>query len=154
MKKTIITRIILIILIILWMYLVFGFSGQDGEQSSGISYKISMILTGNNEDIAIIIEPYVRKVAHFAEYAVGAILIYLLLYTFPKISSKIRNISSIIITIIYAISDEIHQLYIPGREGKIVDVYIDTLGIITGVIFINIIIKIFNKKLINKKINV
>ena len=151
MKKIIITRIILIILIILWMYLVFGFSGQDGEQSSGISYKISMILTGNNEEIAIIIEPYVRKVAHFAEYAIGAILIYLLLYTFQKISSKIRNISSIIITIIYAISDEIHQLYIPGREGKIVDVYIDTLGIITGVIFINIVIKIFNR---NNKINV
>ena len=151
MKKTIITRIILIILIILWMYLVFGFSGQDGEQSSGISYKISMILTGNNEEIAIIIEPYVRKVAHFAEYAIGAILIYLLLYTFQKISSKIRNISSIIITIIYAISDEIHQLYIPGRERKIVDVYIDTLGIITGVIFINIIIKIFRN---TNKINV
>ena len=151
MKKTIITRIILIILIILWMNLVFGFSGQDGEQSSGISYKISMILTGNNEEISIIIEPYVRKVAHFAEYAVGAILIYLLLYTFPKISSKIRTISSIIITIIYAISDEIHQLYIPGREGKIVDVYIDTLGIITGVIFINILIKIFRN---TNKINV
>ena len=151
MKKIIITRIILIILIILWMYLVFGFSGQDGEQSSGISYKISMILTGNNEEIAIIIEPYVRKVAHFAEYAIGAILIYLLLYTFQKISSKIRNISSIIITIIYAISDEIHQLYIPGREGKIVDVYIDTLGIITGVIFINILIKIFRN---TNKINV
>ena len=146
MKKIIITRIILIILIILWMNLVFGFSGQDGEQSSGISYKISMLITGNNEEIAKIIEPYIRKIAHFSEYAVGAILIYLLIYTFPKVPSKIRNISSIIITIIYAISDEIHQLYIPGREGKIVDVYIDTLGIITGILFINLIIKIINKK--------
>ena len=154
MKKIIITRIILIILIILWMNLVFGFSGQNGEQSSGISYKISMLITGNNEEIAKMIEPYVRKIAHFSEYAVGAILIYLLIYTFPKVSSKIRNISSIIITIIYAISDEIHQLYIPGREGKIVDVYIDTLGIITGILFINLIIKIFNKKLINNKNNI
>ena len=145
MKKTII-RIILIILILLWMYIVFGFSGQNGDESSGISYRISMFITGNNEEIAKTIEPYVRKIAHFSEYAVGAILIYLLLYTFPKVSSKIRNVSSIIITIIYAISDEIHQLYIPGREGKIVDVYIDTLGIITGVIFINIIIKFIKKE--------
>ena len=144
MKKTTI-RIILIILILLWMYIVFGFSGQNGEESSGISFKISMLLTKNNEDIAKTIEPYVRKIAHFSEYAVGGILIFLLLLTFEKISPITRNILSIVITIIYAISDEVHQLYIPGREGKIVDVYIDTLGIITGILFINIIIKIFNK---------
>ena len=145
MKKTII-RIILIILILLWMYIVFGFSGQNGEESSGISFKISMLLTRNNEEVSRTIEPYIRKIAHFSEYAVGGILIFLLILTFEKISPKVRNISSIIITIIDAISDEVHQVFVPGREGKIVDVYIDTLGIITGVIFINIIIKIFNKK--------
>lgn len=146
MKKVIIIRIILIILILLWMYIVFGFSSQDGEESSGISFKISMLLTKNNEDIAKTIEPYVRKIAHFSEYAVGAILIFLLLLTFDKISPKVRNTSSILITIIYAITDEIHQLYIPGREGKIIDVYIDTLGIITGILFINIILKIIKEK--------
>ena len=144
MKKTII-RIILIILILLWMYIVFGFSGQNGEESSGISFKISMLLTRNNEEISKTIEPYIRKIAHFSEYAVGGILIFLLILTFEKISPKVRNISSIIITIIYAIFDEVHQLFVPGREGKIVDVYIDTLGIITGILFINLIIKVFNK---------
>lgn len=144
MKKIIIIRIILIILILLWMNIVFGFSGQNGEKSSGISFKISMLITRNNEEIARTIEPYVRKIAHFSEYAVGGILIYLLLFTFKKILSKVRNISSIMITIIYAISDEVHQLYIPGREGKVIDVYIDTLGIITGILFINLIIKIIN----------
>ena len=153
MKKTII-RIILIILILLWMYIVFGFSGQNGEESSGISFKISMLLTRNNEEISRTIEPYVRKIAHFSEYAVGGILIFLLLLTFEKISPMIRNILSIIITIIYAITDEVHQVFIPGREGKIIDVYIDTLGIITGILFINLIIKIFNKKLINNKNNI
>ena len=144
MKKTII-RIILIILILLWMYIVFGFSGQNGEESSGISFKISMIITKNNEEIAKIIEQYVRKVAHFSEYAVGGILIFLLLLTFEKILPNIRNILSIIITIIYAITDEVHQLFVPGREGKIIDVYVDTLGIVTGILFINIVIKIFYK---------
>ena len=144
MKKTII-RIILIILILLWMYIVFGFSGQNGEESSGISFKISMLLTRNNEEVSRTIEPYIRKIAHFSEYAVGGILIFLLILTFEKISPKVRNISSIIITIIYAISDEVHQVFVPGREGKIVDVYIDTLGIITGILFINLIIKVFNK---------
>lgn len=142
MKKIIIIRIILIILILLWMYIVFGFSSQNGEESSGISFKISMLLTKNNEEIANNIEPYVRKIAHFSEYAVGGILIFLLFLTFEKISPMMRNILSMVITIIYAITDEIHQLFIPGREGKIVDVYIDTLGIITGILFINLIIKI------------
>ena len=140
--KKIIIRTILIILILLWMYIVFGFSGQNGEESSGISFKISMLLTRNNEEISRTIEPYVRKIAHFSEYAVGGILIFLLLLTFEKISPMIRNILSIIITIIYAITDEVHQVFIPGREGKIIDVYIDTLGIITGILFINLIIKI------------
>ena len=142
--KKIIIRIILIILILLWMYIVFGFSGQNGEESSGISFKISMLLTKNNEELARTIEPYVRKIAHFSEYAVGGILIFLLLMTFQKISPKIRNILSIVITIMYAITDEIHQLFIPGREGKIIDVYIDTLGIITGILFVNLILKIIN----------
>ena len=55
---------------------------------------------------------------------------------------------------LYAITDEIHQLFVPGRSGMIKDVFIDSLGIITGVIICLIIIKIINiiiKKVIKIK---
>ena len=47
--------------------------------------------------------------------------------------------------VLYAISDEIHQLFVPGRTGCILDVGIDTLGIITGIIIFMIFIKILKK---------
>ena len=47
------------------------------------------------------------------------------------------------IGIIYAITDEIHQLFIVGRSGSIIDVLIDSIGIFTGIsifLFINKIV--------------
>lgn len=46
---------------------------------------------------------------------------------------------------VYAITDEIHQLFIPGRSGEIRDVCIDSLGVLTGIIFMLMIIKIYIK---------
>ncbi len=48
---------------------------------------------------------------------------------------------SLIIGILYAISDEIHQLFVPGRSGKVTDVIIDSLGILTGIVFFLIVEK-------------
>ena len=51
---------------------------------------------------------------------------------------------------IVLIMDEIHQLMVPGRSGALKDVYIDSLGIATGVIGMMIIIKIISKTKKNK----
>lgn len=66
MKKNIL-RIFLIGLIILWMWMVFGFSNDNAETSSSLSFKISNFFV-QDEVKAKIIEPYVRKVAHLSEY--------------------------------------------------------------------------------------
>ena len=50
---------------------------------------------------------------------------------------------SIILCIIYATSDEIHQLFVPGRACQLRDILIDSIGSITGV---------YLYKLINTKI--
>ena len=49
----------------------------------------------------------------------------------------------------YAISDEIHQSFTPGRGPKITDVFIDSLGVFFGIIVILLIVEIINIK--NKK---
>ena len=45
----------------------------------------------------------------------------------------------IIICILYAISDEIHQLFVPGRSGQVSDVLLDTLGAFTGIMIYKLI---------------
>ena len=43
---------------------------------------------------------------------------------------------SLIIGIIYASSDEIHQAFVPGRGPMLTDVLIDTSGVVTGIILV------------------
>ena len=73
MKKNIL-RIFLIILILLWMRLVFGFSNDNAERSSGLSLRISKIFTSSEEKLEVL-EPIVRKLAHLSEYTVGRLFI-------------------------------------------------------------------------------
>ena len=142
-KKILITRIVLIILIILWAILVFGMSNQQGEASSGLSRKITALFFKTEEQIGLV-EPYVRKVAHVSEYAIGGILFLSLFLTYEW-SDKRRIITSVLLGIWYAIFDEIHQLFVPERSGNIIDVFIDSLGICFGVCFMMLIYKIFKK---------
>ena len=66
-----------------------------------------------------------------------------------KLSEKERLRKKILYTcifcIIYAIFDEIHQIYVPGRTGKVIDVVIDTLGAFMGIAIILLNDKINNK---------
>lgn len=124
-------RLILLVLIIIWAILIFGLSGQNGTESSGLSRKVVELFT-QNEEIIDRVEPYIRKVAHFSEYGLGGVLFTLLLVTYKWTDRKIMFIA-ILLGIWYASMDEIHQLMVEGRNGSIVDVYIDTLGFSTGV---------------------
>ena len=137
-----IKRAILIILLILTFFQIFRFSNQNGEKSSGISRKITTAVTKNvkkiqeldknkQEEVLGQIEKVIRKLAHFSIYMVVGILMMLLMNTY-EIKKLDRIAISLITGIIYASSDEIHQLFIPGRSAMITDVIIDTLGVLVG----------------------
>ena len=64
-----------------------------------------------------------RKGAHLTEYA---ILMILLLRT--RIPAKL----AFVLGVLYASSDEWHQTYVAGREGRPRDVVIDSIGLLTG----------------------
>ena len=84
----------------------------------------------------------VRKTAHITEYFILFILIYINIKEY-----KIKDIYkvSIILSILYAIFDEFHQLFINERSGKVTDVLIDSVGVIIGYLFIKFINKRKNK---------
>ena len=156
MNKLKILRVILIILIILWTCLIFLFSSQDGGESSGFSRKFVEFFVKDPEMVDKI-EPYVRKLAHFSEYGLGGVLFISLFSTYDW-SDRRKIITSISLGVWYAILDEVHQLMVPGRSGAFKDVYIDSLGIVTGVIGMLIVIKIFeiikNKRNTKNKVEV
>ena len=140
MNKVKVLRIFLIILIILWTWLIFSFSSQDGNESSGLSRKVVEFFVKDPE-LVNKIEPYARKIAHFSEYGLGGVL-FISLFSTYKWTDKRKIITSILLGIWYAIMDEIYQLMVPGRSGALKDVYIDSLGITTGVIGMMIVIKV------------
>ena len=66
-----------------------------------------------------------RKLAHAAEYAVlGGLLLRALQAELPAFAAGVA----------YAISDEVHQHFVPGRRGAPLDVLIDTVGVGLGVL--------------------
>lgn len=145
-------KIISIILVILWMIIVFWFSSQIGDDSQVTSGNtIRKIITFINNDIDKLkleeiietLQPFTRKLAHFTLYTLGGILIFNMFSSF-KLKNKEKIYFSILSGAVYAITDEVHQLFVPGRSGMIKDVFIDTLGIITGVIVCIIIFRIVN----------
>lgn len=71
------------------------------------------------------------KVAHLLEYGVFSFLLFLAFYTSGKESLK-RHVFllSVLIGMVYGLSDEIHQKFVPGRNCDIYDFLADGLGII------------------------
>lgn len=146
-KKIIITSI----LIILWMIAVFYLSNQKAEESSqlsgGITLTILKILNLTEKQTVeqqLILGNIIRKLAHFLLYTFGGILIMLHINCYP-INKHKKILLSWIIGTFYAITDEIHQLFVLGRSGEIRDVCIDSFGVITGIIILLLVLKIIEK---------
>ena len=144
-------KIITFILIVLWMILIFYLSNQVSTESSklsgGLTHKILEVLhmlDGKTIEQQEVIETIIRKLAHFFLYTLGGILILLYINLY-KITDNNKVIISWIIGTAYAITDEIHQLFVPGRSGEIRDVFIDSLGVIIGIIIIRLILKMIKR---------
>jgi VanZ family protein len=66
-----------------------------------------------------------RKIAHAAEYALlGALLV----------RATTRPRPAFALGVLYAVSDEIHQAFVPGRHGAPLDVAIDAVGVGIGIL--------------------
>uniref|UniRef100_UPI00402AB03E VanZ family protein n=1 Tax=[Lactobacillus] rogosae TaxID=706562 RepID=UPI00402AB03E len=130
--------------------IIFGFSKQDGEESSGLSYKAAdIILTvcdkagiidcneNNRESMIEAVQFPIRKAAHMTEYAIFSIFVMIALIVDGIKGVRIPVISAVI-AIAFAATDEFHQTFVPGRYGCVLDVLIDAAGSIIGLIILYI----------------
>lgn len=137
MKKKKLKKIILWLLLVGWMTIIFLFSNQNGIASTNVS---NGVLTLVLRIFPIDIGPYLlRKVAHFLEYMILGILILLLIREYKKVTTS-EIIFSILCCVLYACSDEFHQMFIAGRSPGVFDVMIDTLGSISGIFLLYFLI--------------
>lgn len=144
-------EIIYWILLIIWMVGIFIMSNQPASisdsQSGGLIDILSRIGLDMNNVFGQLANFIVRKCAHFFEYMILALLVLNVLKLYFNMDQVV--IITIIFVFLYACSDEMHQLFVQGREGAIRDVIIDTCGGITLVL-----IKLFvtcKKQLISRK---
>lgn len=146
-----ILRVSVFILLILWMTLIFFLSNETATESSdtsgGFSYMIASVIYPDFDDLTeeeklerIEEMSYpVRKTAHFAIFGIMGILSLFNVRFFVWIPKEFKNITAFIFSAFYAATDEFHQSFIPGRSCELRDWLIDCLGILTGLVFVNII---------------
>lgn len=143
-----------IIVTIIWMGIIFYLSHQPESESSELSSRFLLIIEGIITYLHVTINVdllhfLIRKSAHFIAYFILGILIIRTLQIGRKINVRFI-VLAFSIGVLYAISDELHQLFIPGRSGEFRDVIIDSVGASLGIIFYIMIIAIKNKNIVNK----
>jgi VanZ family protein len=125
--------------VILWMALIFNLSSQVAEQSNELSTGITEVIVKTVEKVAPQAEfniksfnNVLRKNAHFFAYLVLGILVLNALRRSGAHGYRSLMIA-LGICVLYAISDEVHQLFVPGRGGQVRDVIIDSAGACVGI---------------------
>lgn len=127
-------KIIKLLFIIIWLLVIFLFSNQDGSTSTSLTNGIlEKYLFFVDSDIFFMI---IRKMAHITEYFILGILVLNFINEF-KIDKKI--VVSSLICFILASFDEFHQLFIPDRTGRLLDVFIDMIGASLGILILSLI---------------
>lgn len=130
---------------------------ESTELSMGVVWHIIGFIVPGYDQMSLAEQLYwqealdhpVRKTAHFLEYAVLGALMLNMLWQIAKARRtssggedtktsplpRIRNlaIGAWALATAYAVTDEIHQMFIPGRAGMVTDVLLDSAGVLVGV---------------------
>ncbi len=126
------------VLVVICMGIIFLLSAQNGEESSDLSGSFVMALLNG---LGIVIdEGVLRSIAHCLEFMGLSVLLFNAVYVTWAL--KVTPIVAFLGTVLYAITDEIHQIFVPGRAFQISDILVDSTGALIGVIASFIILQI------------
>lgn len=139
------------------MVVIFMLSAQDGEQSGSLSAAVARMLASvfvegfggmpSEQQTQLITQMSwpIRKTAHATEYACLAISLVVTCWQIAVWRHEARGgaelcprriplvgVTAFIIAVLYACSDETHQLLIDGRAGQVTDVLVDASGAAIG----------------------
>ncbi|MEZ3466899.1 MAG: VanZ family protein [Schaedlerella sp.] len=137
------------------MYVIYGFSAQDGNVSGNLSYQVSykIVEIGNEildkgldetqiADYADQIGYPVRKLAHMTEYFLLAVAVSFPFYVYGLRGFPLMLVAGFI-CVAFAAGDEYHQSFVAGRGPSVKDVGIDSIGAFFGIMTVQIICWVF-----------
>lgn len=146
MKKKIII-ILSVGIVFIWMILIYSFSNASSDQSNreskGLIRHVLVMIYGkddvNIDKLTVKYNKPVRKIAHITVYLILSVFINSACFSIKKLSILHYNLISIILSFLYACTDEYHQTFITNRSGQYLDIFIDFIGIILGCLLFNFV---------------
>ena len=113
-------RVVAWLPVIAWACLIFAFSAQPNLR----------FVPDQNLDFLV------RKAGHMGEYGILALLLWRALAT---TAWRRPWAWALVLTLLYAATDEIHQGFVAGRHESAIDVGIDAAGALIAVVAVGII---------------
>ncbi len=150
-------RVLFTSLTAVMMGLIFFFSSQSAEKSDATSSVISepiiyfiyhdyeLYPAEKKNEIYNHVQHIVRKTAHFSEYMILAVLMNLCMESWFG-RHRYINPASLSCAVLYACTDEMHQMLTEGRSAVWSDVMIDSAGAVLGLMLLHAICRVKNKK--------
>lgn len=134
------------------MGIIFFFSSQTGDESTAVSDEVVSVTAGGDMVGTELITVIVRKSAHFLEYAaLGAMVCFGLRGIGDEKKQGRRIVFSGLFGGLYAVTDELHQYFVPGRACMVTDVLLDMCGAFFGAAVMFLLYKLIGRLVKNNK---
>jgi Predicted integral membrane protein len=144
------------IAILFWLALIFHFSAQPAIMSGGLSKGITKEMVVTAEKVGIVaqgksmdkffiskMDDKIRSCAHFFMFFILGFLTYSFSKTLSK--KKCAILPTFLFCSIYAMLDEFHQYFVPGRAVQLSDFITDCCGSALGIAIFAIMYKFYVK---------
>jgi VanZ family protein len=129
--------------VVVWMVLIFSASGDQmsfARSSRFIGPLVHWLFPDASPEFVRGVIFVIRKGAHVTEYAVLAVMVWWALRRSESGATQPWSWSraglALVIAALYATTDELHQAWVPSRQGSALDVLIDTAGAVFGLLFL------------------
>lgn len=117
------------LLLLGWMYLIFRASATPDLRTVPWAQRFGFLPATIGKEATDLLELLLRKSAHMLSFAILALLAHWALAgTFPGWTARRRGWTAFLFAVLYALSDEWHQTFVPTRHGALRDVAIDAVG--------------------------
>ena len=145
-KRAGVLRSLFLILTLGCCLLIFLNSAADsevsGKQSGTITEALAPVVIPNYDQLSPgeqKLGSLVRKAGHCLEFMALGLCSFSFCLTFRKKNDRqgrlfLAFLSALAFSVLYAVSDEIHQIFVPGRACEFEDVVTDTMGILCGML--------------------
>ena len=133
-------EMLLLVLIGLTLAFIWGHSlipaTGSAKESMRLMVMINEVLSKINAPVQLQGDKVLRKIAHATEYLVLGLFMMLAAANAKRRGVFFTGLITWIIGTAYAISDEVHQIFVPGRSCELRDMCIDAAGVLCGVLII------------------